>query len=562
MTSRQNFLSHTVNGIILMAAIVLICAVVWASDRALEITDEAYYVLSGAYPDAIEAYISAQHWTLAPLWDIAGSLAGFRLIGTAILVCAAMILSGGTYRVAIQTDLVAGSAGTLITLFAASSVGALLYVATISPSPSYNLLASAGGYAALGFAFLCATSTHRSADIILALLCGVALTLVFVNKPSSGICCAVLSMIALISLRQRPGIVLCIAAGVFGGLLSLGGLVAQNWYNGQLLDNLEAGFTLFRQVQTEPILSRLLRYALTMIKSVIVSLLIFAPALWVCISLLKKPRPWMPFAVVGLLLVSIILGGHYLGGRTQYQEQIEALVALMVIVLICTATGWRHQRHHVVFVMVLICLPYAVAMGTGNSLFTQVIVTAASWTLLATLVAKSAPLPDAQRLAAQSTVGVMMVLLVVQILTSYGRDPYHLDQPIFAQNTPIDVPILGRLKVDAESVQMVTDLEQAKTICEIAPGADFFGLYNVPGLALLLEAVPPISPWVTNADQLDALFAKWTPKGRSVLALSEAAQIAKNDLPEILLPLEEKYQFCGELIVPFSDETIELWASR
>ncbi|WP_377278864.1 hypothetical protein [Rhizobium sp. R86522] len=563
MTSSTQHNSHRIlNATTIVAAVILLAVVIWVSDRAIDITDEAYYILSGAHPNTITAYISAQHWALAPLWNLSGTLQHFRLVGTATLIASITLLAYGSYRVATQQALLCKTPLLIVALAAAGSIGALLYVATILPSPSYNLLASAGGYAALGLAFISATSQSRRLDVICGTLCGVALAITFINKPSASVCCALLACIAIVTLGDRRRIWVPITAGVVGGSSFLGAMVAFNWQNGAMIEHLQTGFTLFRQVQTEPIAVRLWRYCGTMVQSAILSLAWFAPALALSLRMLWAPRRWMPTAIVALALSAIVYGEHYLGGRTQYQQQIQALFALLIMTLLVTFHVWSSRRQAASLVLLLVCLPYAVAMGTGNSMFTQVIVTAGSWPLLVLLLANGRTNIPSARTTAQGLALVMMTLIVVQVLSSFGRDPYHLAQPIFAQSELTEVPVLGAVRVDLETRQMLTALEVARDNCKIAPGASFFGLYNVPGLALLINAVPPISPWITNPQQLATLFTGWKPSGRTVLALSAEAQISRGGLPDILQPIEEKYAFCGTLIVPFSNETIEIWASK
>lgn len=559
--TRQRDTGPLLNAATFATSLILLAAVVWVSDRAIEITDEAYYILSGAYPEALTAYISAQHWALAPLWALVGSLQGFRLLGIAILISSVALLAYGTSRVAVAGGILPASRFQVVALSAAGSIGALLYVSTISPSPSYNLLASAGGYATLGLAFLCATSQHRALDILGGLACGGVLTITFINKPPAAVCCALLALAVIVLLRERRGTGLCVAVGLAGGLLSLGGLVALNWQGGALLEHLETGLALFREVQTEPIPVRLWRYKVEMGQSIFDSVIGFAPALALCIYMLCDARRWMPAAVFVLVLGSIIYGEHYLGGRTQYQTQIEALVALLVLSLVAAGPAWTAHRTTAILVAALICLPYAVAMGTGNSMFTQVIVAAGSWPLLAMLLAQVQPGDTVRCRTAQGLALAMMVLILVQVLVSFSRDPYHLDQALFGQTQLVTVPVLGVVRVDPKTTQMLADLRSVRDTCAIAPGAEFIGLYNVPGLSLLLEAIPPVSPWLTNPGQLETLFAAWQPSGRTVLALSAHAQMTRSALPRVLQPLEEKFKLCGTVIVPFSDESVEIWAS-
>lgn len=541
--------------------VLLVLGVIWASDRAIEITDEAYYVLSGRHPEQIDAFLSAQHWILAPLWSFSGSLALFRLSGGFILLVSSWVLALGAFRVARGLDLIDPSRWASAALCASSSIGALLYVSTIAPSPSYNLLASAGGYAGLGFACFAATSSSRYRAALWAFASGAVLVIAFVNKPTSGVCCTAVSLVALWAFRRNADILILSITLLVGFAISLAALFGYHAIDRDVLASLQSGFELFRQVQTEPVLHRLLRYAVTMIQSIGYALLLFSPALAMCVALIRVPRTWMPKAIAALLLVSIALGQHHLGGRTQYQAQIEALLAILVATALCSASAWVHEWRRILLVLCLFGLPYAVAMGTGNALFTQVIVSLAGWTALAYLLAVSQPTNNLRGQAARLCAGLMLVLVCVQILSSYTRDPYHLDQPLIAQNTLVYVPVLGTLRVDDETAAMLTALESASEACQIDAGAAFLGIYNVPGLALLLDAVPPVSPWINNEVQLISILESWQPRGRVILALSTAAQVERNRLPDALQPIDEKYKFCVDLVVPFSDEPIEIWAS-
>lgn len=141
----------------------LIAAVIWSSDRGLELTDEAYYLLSAIHPEQVQLYISAQHWVLAPLWAITESLQGFRLTGAALLLGAAVLLALGATRCLALLTGTLPAVFTYLGVAAAGGVGALLYVVTIAPSPSYNLLASAGAYGAAGCALLAVDQRRKVA---------------------------------------------------------------------------------------------------------------------------------------------------------------------------------------------------------------------------------------------------------------------------------------------------------------------------------------------------------------------------------------------------------------
>ena len=59
--------------------------------------------------------------------------------------------------------------------------------------------------------------------------------------------------------------------------------------------------------------------------------------------------------------------------------QMKAALALLLVVLAVAVPAWMPDRRVTLLVLGLIALPYAVAFGTGNSIFTQIIVSMAPW---------------------------------------------------------------------------------------------------------------------------------------------------------------------------------------
>ncbi|MDU9004320.1 hypothetical protein [Sedimentitalea todarodis] len=544
---------------------ILVAAVIWASDRGFDITDEAYYILSAKHPDKVQLYISAQHWILAPLWSLVQSLQGFRLIGMGILVLSASVLGLGALRVADELGLTLSTPLTRAAICAAGAVGALLYVSTIAPSPSYNLLAAAGAYAGVGFALLCVPKSPGTGRVLLlASLAGAALAVGFLNKPSAGVCAGVLASLLLLTLATGGRKWLLLVMIGFGGVATLAVFYLVQPAEPPVLDSLRDGFALFRIVQSEPIVTRLLRYAATMGTSMGESIMGFAPALAFVLLFLVVPRWWSAVLIPLALVVSIVDNKHYLGGRSSYHDQMEALFIIMLVLCILGTRHWTRATRPALLCLGLLALPYCVAIGTGNALFTQVIVSLGGWSVLAVLIATSTPPGAPHAFARQSTAAILLGLITVQVLSSYTRDPYHLAAPLTGQTEPTPVAGLGTLRLDPKTTQMLAELSAARDTCEIAAGTDYLGLYNVPGLALLLEATPPLSPWLNNIAQLHALLPRLQaqPKNRLVIALTPEAQGVDGALPDQYRPLRDTYQYCGDLFEPYVQETIEIWATK
>ncbi|WP_375570098.1 hypothetical protein ABWH93_18205 [Seohaeicola saemankumensis] len=536
---------------------VLVLAIVWASNRGLEITDEAYYLLSAMHPDAVTLYISGQHWLSAPIWRITGSLQTFRLVGALLLLLSGCILGlGACHALSAVGDAPQRRAKPGL-VAAAGGIGALLYVATIAPSPSYNLFAAAGGYSGAGIVLLAVGRSGRTA-LVGGLLAGAALAICFVAKPSAGITCSLVALLLGASLgRGGERWMLCLGL-VVGALASIMALLALQPSEPPVLDSLGNGLALFKVVQTETVFARLIRYSVTMADAIGATLLAFWPALVLAISLRILPRLWLAGLMLAALCVTVLVGDHHLGGMFAYKRQMEAVYALIFILLILGLPLGKAALSRLALFIGLLILPFAVAVGTGNALFTQVIVSLAPWTVVAALSSYSTFATNNLVLAIArcGVAAIVMLLVTAQILTSFTREPYHLAVPLVQQDNMTAIGTLGHVKVDAATLLMLQDVAQTRQNCAISPGAIYLGLYNVPGLALLFDAVPPVSPWLNNRQQLDAItpFLPSNPAQQVVRALTTEAR----DEPD----LTDGHRYCGTVRIAFSGEIVEIWATH
>jgi hypothetical protein len=151
--------------------------------------------------------------------------------------------------------------------------------------------------------------------------------------------------------------------------------------------------------------------------------------------------------------------------------------------------------------------------------------------------------------------------LVSQIVTSGFRDPYHLAEPLAGQTEPVDVGGLGRFRVDAGTATFLRNLDAAITECGIAPGAPFLGLYNLPGVALALRAVPVVTPWLVNVAQAETALAFGPPDvlRYAVVAIRDNPDGSRVALPAALSAFPTGFKFCGTSTYPFENQRIEIW---
>ncbi|MDD5411310.1 MAG: hypothetical protein PHF31_07835 [Methylobacter sp.] len=166
----------------------LLAYCLWSLDRGLDLTDESYYLAAAINPDAVILWATAMHWFTSDLWQLSGSLAGFRGMGLAILTVSSVVLALGAVRAFLMSGIDVVARGFPILLIVACSLaGALLYHAFMPFTPSYNLLAVSGVYMALGLIYLTANIPRSLRFYCLQFLSGTALGIAFLAKFSSGV---------------------------------------------------------------------------------------------------------------------------------------------------------------------------------------------------------------------------------------------------------------------------------------------------------------------------------------------------------------------------------------
>ncbi|WP_298922055.1 hypothetical protein [uncultured Roseobacter sp.] len=351
--------------------------------------------------------------------------------------------------------------------------------------------------------------------------------------------------------------------GLIGVLAALAGLVVIQPTEPSVQESFRGGLELFRMVQTEPVGARLIRYATSLVTSTGKALISFWPVMTLTAALMLHPRRWLAILTLCVLVLNIILEKNYLAGMTSQFQMAEALYALFILLVMISFRAWSvNSRIALLFVSLLI-LPFGITVGTGNSLFTQIIISLAPWTIVAALLSWMSAQSDALRLLQHGLTAVFLILVSAQVTSSYLREPYHLQEPLIAQTRPVSVGPLGTVKVDKATAQLLSDIEKAKRTCSIEPGAQFLGLFNVPGLALVFEAIPPISPWLNNSAQASTVLQYWNPEtaARVVTVLAPEAHIDMSTLPERLRPEPNGYVFCGTSEIPYENRKIEIWAS-
>jgi hypothetical protein len=550
-------------GLAALASLCLLAAIV-ASDRGFDISDEAYYVLSGRYAASIKAYISPQHWLLGPVWAVTGDLQTFRLAGLAIVVLGSAMLAFGV-AVSLGQSFVRHAASGMTVFFATSLTGALVYLTTINLSPSYNLIASAGCIGAVGMALAASASRSGWRKMVFALAAGLCLSLEFISKPSSGIATFGLLPVFLWSCSARVAVTaaLWVAIGsMFAATTLVVTLMQGPWTETRTA--LADGLALFRVVQSESIPARLLRYAADYAQHMGWTAIRFAPYLVIFGIYLRRRQPWAALASALLLVAILIVGGHGLGGSDRGQSALPQIEGLVVILISALTLAWpilRFDLRLAAIIFGLVLAPYSVAVGTGNSIFTQVIVTLAPWAVALSVMSLCICARQTDGILLRLFAAVFAVTATSQILTSLFRAPYHQTVSYWHQTVPVRIGPLGTVRVDPATASFVADLDAAARRCGIGPGLPYIGLYDVPGISLAFSAVPVRSPWINNPDQARMILTpeRMETLGRAVLVRRIGWDRTWPDLLGTLGTLGKDYTFCGGAVYPFADQRVEVW---
>ncbi len=555
-----------INTGIMLCAFMVIAYCIWTLDRGFEITDEAYYLLLAMHADSVEFYISAQQWITSGIWQITGSLVWFRAAGMALLLASSTLLALGVFSMCQRLDLVADRIESKSLVIAGSVVGAMLYASTINLSPCYNLLASVGAYAAAGMVLLALNRLNLTSKYVLYAFAGCAAGVAVVAKPSAGVAMLALLVLWVVLFEfLRRDKVFGTAAIVFGAIIFTGVLLLVNTTVSEALQAIGRGMQLFRMVQVETVGARLLRYFIEYWTYILITLRSFAiPILAMMVYVITRRTFFAKLSLVAIV-VTLILGRHmYSGWNTDGSFPAPvAIYAMLGIVLILSISIWNKNRSTLIFFSGLLVLPYTVAIGTGNVLFSQAVDSLAPWAAMVVALMVSNRHNDFKKIITLIAGFCFILTIALQIVTS-GLRPYHLSSSLTKQDKTVVIGNLGKMKVDGSTFKFIVDLEAATKVCNITPGTPFLGLYNIPGVALPFQAIPVMTPWLNNRDQAEFVLERDHSGSlhSAVLAIKIEANGVYPLMPRQLVEFPSGYRYCGMATYPFGQQKFQIWQPR
>lgn len=542
---------------------------IWVLDRGFEITDESYYFLLAKNPEAVTLYISAQHWIMSPLWDVTGTIASYRGIGLLILIVSSSLLAYGSITLwkKLSPDFSISTPNKAL-VYIGSISSALLYGSAINFSPCYNLLASAGSYIGLGMVFM-ALGTDRNLIVRTAycFVAGLAISIEFLSKASSGICTLGLLIVAIAlftpSRLQIAAKILVLVLTTFIGMFAI---MHANTDYATASHDMRQGLDLFKIVQSESTSDRLIRYFVEYAQYTGQAVFFFIVPIALFILYALQRKTVFLFSGIITLIAMLLLCGNFLGGADgRYIGQIQPLIIILLMVALLSYPVWAGHWQKICFTGLLFALPYTVAVGTGNPIFTQIIASAAPWGAGAAILYASASTNDTARKTGLLALCALLIGLVsLQTITSGLRVPYNLSGSLWKQSNAIQIGDIGTVKVDRGTYEFITDLNKAREECSIQPDNPVLAFYNVPGVVLALHGIAPASQWINNIEQADFVMGRIDTdvKKSSILTL----QLEGDERPQ--LPAEigksfpNEYRLCGKAVYPYRSQSIEIWERR
>lgn len=527
--------------------------------RGWELTDESFNLLSALHADSIRLFFTPSHWVSAWLWRASGSLTTFRALGLALATASALLLAWGVLRVAALAGIAVPRAPIeRLAVMASAASGALLYGSLLSFTPSYNLLGASGASCAVGLGLLSITCKGRHA-LALSLLAGIALGITVLCKFSTGLGVAGLMVCIQAAFAGRQRIKLFeLGAVLVSAMATL--TLAVYWQTGldEAFRQFRAGIEIVWFAQGDKTTTgRLLRSA----SDVGGMLTGAAIAFWGPLACFVLALRWQPKVLGGVGLtwfaILILADDHVAGGMSRYALQALPLTGALALALLACTEQWLGNYRAWLLTGLLVVLPFAIALGTWNPLQIQILTALASWGALLGLLGFS----NHRTSVPAAWVSVVFSAIVLLQVIGSGAQPYRM-HPLWEQVEAVSIEALGSVKVDAKTAALVRDIQWAARQCGIAPGTPFLDFYNLPGVALILDAVPVDTPWL-----LDHSYAALALKRadiaslrRAVVAVKLNAQHARPEPAPQLAGFPQGYRLCGRATAPLDGLPIELWA--
>ena len=154
------------------------------------------------------------------------------------------------------------------------------------------------------------------------------------------------------------------------------------------------------------------------------------------------------------------------------------------------------------------------------------------------------------------------IMVATQVVSSGFYPTYHMSRSLSEQTEPVNVGKIGLVYLDEDTRKFVLDIGHAAETCSIAPGRPFVGLYDIPGVALIIQGIPVLTPWLGQPPQAEA-WLKRAPDATLQSAIVGLRAFGDGEFPKmpgVLPSFPVGYRLCGEGVFPDWKQRIQLWA--
>jgi hypothetical protein len=563
MQDWQGFFVSTLKSWIGGCVLILTAYCLWSLNRGLDLTDESYYLAAAIHPEAVRLWATAMHWLTAPLWHISGSLLAFRALGFAILSMSSVVMALGAAHVFQQVHCQEKCRRQQTLLISAGSVtSALLYHSFVPFTPSYNLLAVSGAYLSLGITCFSVNTASSVRLPLMQCLAGIALAIAFLAKFSTGtiawtfICCLTVACGA--TFRHRVIGVLCITLAMLATLFVF---VICHGSFAETLAQFRQGILVYMLGANETFPARLLRYSRETWAFMAVVGVNFSIPLVFLTAYAFRPRRWLLLTGFAGFVCVVATRGYFLGGMERHEQQAAPLLLIAAFALFAIPRQfWRNAQSRCLLAT-LALLPFGIAIGSFNPIHVQVLLSLAPWGILVALLASDSQGSNLSRPQGLLLVAIFFTIIAAQTISNGLLAPYRLYLPLTAQNEAMELPELGTVLLDGKTRETYRRLQQLAFACHIQKSAPFVGLYNIPGVALILDAIPVGLPILQDRVSTELVLDQLTEHQLStaVIAIDRDTESYDSSMPKQLASFPGGYRSCGAVTLPFQDQNVELW---
>lgn len=596
-----------------LLSVITIVLLIWSSNKGLDVTDEGIYLMATQFPEEVKIAPSVFYFYTAGLYIIAGhNLIALRIIGLLLMIGSAALLFWGLYYLLKSLGLkLLSDSSVLISAWSVVTLGALLHYAWWLLTPGYNFVNAVAINTASGFLFFGLALLERKDRKCLsnAAFCGAGLCIgiSLLVKASTGMSLLiVISGILLLwpctSFLNKIKNIVFVGVGVIVWLLIHFGIIQSPvswWQNFQRgvenalilnpaygLINIKRYFLEYTDVLKNDFLAFWKFYL-----SVIVGG-------GVLVALRKLDKNWhYLFPVLLLILLAATGWKSYCvsfpaGIRHIYTSNIMivymAWILILAFAIIVTMIYYQKsftlrsakQYQLILTSIVLLSLPFAGVVGTGNSIYTGFFLYLAPWfALLIILLIILSILHDSQLIFNCGTV-VISLLACIQITCGALMVPYRLNTPMMGQTiyTNIGWPST-RLMLDPAASDFFNRIQEAARTYGFKPGDDVLAFSDLAGVVFALGGKSPYITHYTSGyqgshavnektlslipkERIKKAFILQNVSGKSWRGRVEKGTDGFPDLTKYGIDFPGDYVLCGEAVGTYYDDLIRLWKPK